>query len=615
MTEVPDSVVRRESAAASARTTRALLVIGAAIALAGWIGGHISDPTTWSGAAVLMGGITLLASAAVAFLEGRRREVPWGEVLRAVVAPVFDSTRAATWFGVGVFVGLPIIRFRGTVITDADSTRLLANVQYVRNHGVGYLRETQEVLVPHAAYWFTSAIGGVSLARWVPLVSYLLLSGTVAHITFRITRRPLATITAAVALFGFAPLLRQEKLLPLYALMLAVSYLGAEVAERVAHATERRAQWRLAALSALLLVLSAESHATGQLLFVAPALLVALGPWRVRLRAAARVYAVAAVLMLPRLAINVSVRGTSRLRSNYDYYLIRKGYLNLINERFWGYPVNVPLTRYVRDFARMLVEQFRFYAIPVLVLAIIGFVVIPRGAKALALLASTVLVVGILALQPSPFPRYALPLAPGLAILAGIGLASLASRFPPRGHLPIGLPGGFGAAALVLSALWALVNTAQFVNFTDNRVLGGPWPTIVARIDDGRPVAGVRSPQMMYLRDDLEVFGPVYWSEDEYVTYLTWPSDDAVLEIMSKYGIGWVFVTGDTLRTDKNYEVDYPASWLEPTHGQRPRHPEMLAASPEFCRVLRFRSRDAPAGRPTFYELYRVGSCAPGEEV
>ena len=67
MGDVPASAALRERAAAGVRMTRALLVIGSTIALTGWIGGHISDPTTWSGAAVLMGGLTLLGSAAVAW--------------------------------------------------------------------------------------------------------------------------------------------------------------------------------------------------------------------------------------------------------------------------------------------------------------------------------------------------------------------------------------------------------------------------------------------------------------------------------------------------------------------------------------------------------------------
>jgi hypothetical protein len=569
-------------------TTRVVGAGGVLLVLLGWIGGHISDPATRSGAMFLVGLIVVMATIGFATVDAARDRRPQFSTIRAALAPILESERTITWFAVGALIGVPILRFHGNVIGDADSARLLANVLYLRSHGLGYLTETQEVLVPHAAYWLTSVVGGLGVARWVPLFSYLVLSGTVAALAWRVTRHPLAPLVASVGLYGFVPLLDQQKRLPLYALMLAASTAGAFVAARL------DGGWRSAGAAAALLVIGAESHATGQLFLSAPALLLVLPPWPARWRATLRTYGVVAVLMVPRLLVNLAEHGTSRLRSNYDYYLIRNGYLDLINRDFWGYPVDVPLREYVSTFTDMVRVEFRWYALAIVALALIGVVRAPARVRIVAILSTLVVIGGILQVRPSPFPRYILPLAPGVAVLgawAAVRLWHLRRAMAVIACIAVGASGA-----------WSLVQAQRLVQASDERIRTGAWPDIASAINDDRAVAGVRAPQIMYVRDDVEVYGPLIWSEAEYVRYLTWESDDDVLALLDEYDVGWVFLTGDGQRIDgetRTYEEDYPGAWVEPTYGIRPRQREMIAQSPAFC--LR-----AEQGN---FQLYEVGPC------
>jgi hypothetical protein len=97
---------------------------------------------------------------------------------------------------------------------------------------------------------------------------------------------------------------------------------------------------------------------------------------------------------------------------------------------------------------------------------------------------------------------------------------------------------------------------------------------------------------------DREIWGTVFLSEEEFVTYLTWPSDQQVVDVLRDHDIGWALV-GE----DRRLEVDYHDAWLRPAYGRSARQAERLASSPDFCLV-----EQVPG-----YLLYRLGACRAGD--
>jgi hypothetical protein len=114
-------------------------------------------------------------------------------------------------------------------------------------------------------------------------------------------------------------------------------------------------------------------------------------------------------------------------------------------------------------------------------------------------------------------------------------------------------------------------------------------------------VIGARAHQSVFgITVDTPTWGDQFLTEDEYVTYLTWPSDEAVADLMERHDIGWAVVHPHLV-----YETPYNDVWLVPFHGRSARHVDALAASPRFCEWFR------EAG----YVLYKLGPCPGGGEV
>src|ERR671916_820376 len=65
----------------------------------------------------------------------------------------------------GVAVGLPFLATAGSVVWDADSSRLLASFVHVREHGPAFIVDTQDVALPYVLLGVPVAIGGIAAAR------------------------------------------------------------------------------------------------------------------------------------------------------------------------------------------------------------------------------------------------------------------------------------------------------------------------------------------------------------------------------------------------------------------------------------------------------------------
>jgi hypothetical protein len=190
------------------------------------------------------------------------------------------------------------------------------------------------------------------------------------------------------------------------------------------------------------------------------------------------------------------------------------------------------------------------------------------------------------------YPRYFSQLMVGAALAAG-GAVAIVLR---RGSGPFKALAPVCVVALLGTSLFTIEQVGDRVQEKQDRIASGPLPYLAGRIDDGKAVIGARVGQLMFVTDRIQTYGGQFLSEEEYVTYLTWPSDDDVLEMMRARGIGWLLIT-----PTRRLEGRYHNTWLVPTYGKRARHFRRVKVSPIFCKVTELQG----------YELYKLGSGDP----
>jgi hypothetical protein len=492
----------------------------------------------------------------------------------------------------GVLLATPLLAlYTPVLLGDADSARVLAAVTHVREHGIGFLLDTQDNLLPHLLLGPLVAVGGLPGAKLFALLSLQVLAGVCAYVTYRIWPSMLAAAAAAFALLAIPAAVDRGSVLPMYPTMLALGYLGGWLAYRAIVEPERRS---LAVAAGVCLALTPEAQQVGQLFLAVPLLLLVFAPtWRAGLAASARIYLFMALAMIPRIAINLSAGGLSDIARYRTDYWVTKGYLGLIQSHFWHYGgVDEPLGKYLTWLPWRFTHSLGPQGYVVLGLGVVAWLVFGGGRGRVFVLGVVGFLVLALTIKPVPaFPRYYSPFWPGMAILVGAGVGTLA-RQSPRTARPLAL--GVVAALMMLAAT-TLADASRVQDERRARVDNAPYRQLAGAITDGKGVIGARSHSLLNVTADIPTWGGQFLTEDEYVTYLTWPSDDAVIEMMERHDIGWVLIHANRL-----FETDYHNTWLVPAHGAVARHVERVAASPAFCRTAQVSG----------FLLYRLGGCA-----
>jgi hypothetical protein len=539
--------------------------------------------------------VAATAGALLVVLVLRDRPRP-GALPRLVTAVWADPPGDWVALPLGAVLALPLFGlYTRVLLQDADSARVIAAVTHVRTHGIDFLVDTQDNFGPHILLGPVVAVAGLAGAKAVAVISVQALAGVTAYVTRRITGSMLGAAAAAVALVAIPPVVDRGGFVPLYPVMLALGYLGGWLAYQAVTQPDRR--WLRAAAAGVCLALAPEAQAVGQLFLAAPLLLLVLAPgWRAGLAACGRIYLFVALTSIPRIAVNVADGGLSRITSYRTDYWITEGYVSEIQTGFWEYTgVDEPLRVYLGLLPGRFAGTLGTQGCVVLGVALAAWLLACRLRGRLLVLA----VVGTMLLavslkQVPPFPRYYSPLWPGIAILAGVGVAGVVRR---RSRLTGAVAVG---AVLALAALAGstLRDAVRIHDVHRAAVEAGPYSRLAEQVDDGKGVIGARSHSLLNVTADIPTWGGQFLTEDEYVTYLTWPSDAAVIEVMERHDIGWVLVHGTRI-----LELDYHDTWLIPHHGRPARQVDQVAASPAFCRHTEVDG----------YVLYRLGPCTGGE--
>lgn len=540
-----------------------------------------------------------LASATVIMLAvlTLRDRPPLAAVPRLLTRVWRDPPGAWVSFVLGVVVSVPVLALFSPLLGgDSDSARLLASVRYVQREGLGYLVDTQEPYLPPLLLTPVLAVGGLAGAKLVAILLVQVLAGTTSFVVHVLSRSMWGAAAAAVSLLCVSGVLGRAVRLPMYALMLALGYLGAWLAYRAMRAQVR--PWRAAVPAGICLALAQEAHPVGQLFLAVPAILVILAPdLRAGLRTMTRLYVVVALAMIPRIVINLWEGGLSFVTIPRTDYWITKGYVTELQTNFLTYDgINEGLGEFLVNFPARFDNALGSQGWLIILLACASVLVCCRGRRRAFVLACFGFLLLALTVKRVPsFSRYYAPFWPGLAMLVGLLVAALQRRR----RLPARVAAVAVTAGLVVAAVATLRQAAEASDRSQALIESGPAQRFAAAMDDGRGVIGARAHQFfLSVTPDVPTWGDQFLTEEEYVTYLTWPSTDAVLEVLEAHDIGWVYISWA-----RHLETEYNNTWLLPHYGRPSRHIAQIANNPSFCRWL------AEGGNV----LFRVGPCPAPE--
>jgi hypothetical protein len=520
----------------------------------------------------------------------RRRSLSLLDLPGKVFQSWSDPARPWLVFALGMAISIPLIALHTRfILFDSDSARLLASITFVEHHGIGYVVNTQANMLPHLLLTPVVALAGIGGAKAMGIAFLILLSGLTASITWRVSRSTLAAVVAVLALLSTEAILERARYVPMYPAMLLFGYLGVYLAYRACTETGRH-RWTLAVLAGLALVLSSEAHGLGVAFLVVPVFLLIALPSRSTVNALVAVFASTFVFYIPRAALNLSRGGLSHFLTYRQDYWTTKGYLTEIQRTFWRMPsTRTSILTYPFVWLSYLPRFMGWTAMPVLILAVVAFV-LARGRGRWFAFACFGFYMGPAVLRQAPlYPRYFTPIAVGAAIGAGTAVPLLTKRLRVPRWLPaLALP------VLVATSLVALLGASKLGRSRERMVYDGPYRALAAVVTDGKGVIGARPASMLFVNPRLEIYGGQFLTEREFVTYLTWPSNEAVIRMLQARNIGWVYVN-----PRRQFETVYHDTWLVPHYGLMARQVRELKDNPNFCEVLN-------EGGSV---LYRLGGC------
>lgn len=536
------------------------------------------------------------AVATLPSLQWARQQVATGATRSAVVADaakVFTlptTGLAATLIGAGV--ALPLIGTYAPVIGDPDSAWFVTSTQHVQRHGIGLLQDTQDVFVPHLTLGPLLAVGGYRAAIPFMILTLVALSALTAYLAYRLTNRGAGALAAAVVLVSIPAVTERADRLPMYAASFFLAYGSGWLLHRAMSDPDKVPWYPLAAGAGL--VLAYETHGVGQIFILVPFLFLLLHPWRQARRPFLLTLVTMAVASIPMVIINLSVDGLADFRTNYADFQVQK-YLPIVNAEFWEHNNDTTAFGYLTNLPDMTEKALGSLTLLLLLLIPVALAGLRAGRRAqLFVGVSTLTFLAAVAVNsPGTFGRYLTPLAVGLAVVVAVGV-TLALRSGDEARVL----GRILLTALTVGAFLHLVDRVSTSVEQREAIVHGASPDLVAAIDDDRAVIGVRPHQLLWTEPSLPTTYGRTMTEEDWVTFLSWPDDDTVTEMMDRYDVGWVYVM-----PDRRLEVEYHETWLEPTYGLTVDHVERLDESSQFCLVTE------EGGNL----LYRYGDCRPGD--
>jgi 4-amino-4-deoxy-L-arabinose transferase-like glycosyltransferase len=541
---------------------------------------------------VLGGGLILLGQITVR---------AWPQAFRFARASLLDSSTAlkaavsrdplsvaglslAVLFLLGVYIFL-VIRYAGLVPADSDDGRvMLFTAQILRDPG------TWIAVLPLLQYFAYGML--VTLFGWgaplvfVPLLFSLALAMLIGYVAYRMTGGKLwAFLAAAFAMSSLPVFFAQSRSLTFHAPALFFGYLGVFAA--INH-MRQGGRWPLA-VAGLALPAAFYSYNIGLLFLLIPPLFLLVDRSRATLTRLISIYGVVFVLAAPWLVSHLATFDLDHFFRQRESWALDQGYLELRNVEFFGIGSE---SRF--SFLTRLPNMFEGAAGPLIIalvfFSVVGLVWMPNWSwRSAALVALAIPIAALLYVTPAAYTRYTYMVLPGLVLLSVYGLTSLLNE------LSVDRRASNRATVLriaTIGLLAMLVLQRVDDNISKEPVAGKELELaqVAQIIDDGKGVIGSRVAPLIRYERDSELLIPDFVSQEDFVTYLSWPSDETVAEMLQRKNVGWLLIRHPA---DK-WEISYNA-WLTTVTGQPPQH---------------FRMVDSPLAERVYkgnwYSLHRV---------
>ena len=474
------------------------------------------------------------------------------------------------------------------ILTD-DSRVIVYTAEILRNPGI-WIFEIELPLLQYFTYASLVKIFGWSVPLvLVPLLFSFALALLVGYIAYRITDEPWAFLTAALALASLPVFLVQARSLPFYPPMLFFGYGGVFAA--IAYL---RGGGRLVFVAAVLgLAAALYSFAMGILFLPVPLLYVLINRKRSVTRRLGKMYAVVAGLTLPWFVWQLAVGGLAGLHQQQMNWQIERGYHRIRNLEFWGIQSESRI-----DFVEQLPGMFEDATGPLIFvlagLCIVGLIRLPSWSWRVAALITLATWVGTLVYaSPGFYPRYVYSVLPAVVLLSVYGFYGLL-RWLSSGHLTVHLARMAAIATIGLLSTVFIQHALDQMDTVDRIAAEtgtGDLPQVARLINDDRAILGSRPLQLTRYKLENALLGMSFISEEDAVTYLLWPSDDAVAGVFRRNHVGWVLIRHPAETWEKNYHI-----WLRQVAGQLPRHHLLVEDSSLVEQVF----------EGSTYSLYRV---------
>jgi 4-amino-4-deoxy-L-arabinose transferase-like glycosyltransferase len=446
-----------------------------------------------------------------------------------------------------------------------DARTLVFTNNILREPGTWILKQ-ELPLLQFATYAFL-----ITLFGWdtplvlVPLLFSAALALLVGYIAKRAGGGLWAFLAAALMLASLPVFLVQAKCLPFYPPTLFFGYGGAFAA--IVYA---RGGGRMAFLGAVLgLPAALYSFGIGIVFLAVPPLYLLIDRRRPVLTRLAQAYAIVVALAAPWLVWHLAVDGYDGLFRQQTTWLIDRGYLNIRNSEFWDTGSSSHIA-FLGRLPGMFADASGPLATPLAALSIVGLIRLPSWSwRAAVVLALAVPVAGLVYAVPASFNRYVYVLLPALVLLSAYGLHSLLrllSSYRRTAYLSI------VGATLALGLLGTLFlqnvqDALDTANLMQTRPTQSELAHVAELIDDDKAVIGSRPYWLIYHNHENELLTTDFLSEEDFVTYLSWPSDEAVAEMFERNNVGWILILQPAERWERDYHV-----WLTKAAGQLPQH-------------------------------------------
>ncbi len=491
------------------------------------------------------------------------------------------TARTVEWFA--ILLSLAYLAYclwpiaQAPKLSPDSGTALSISISLARGDP-GPLVSTLSPPLQTGTYAVLLSLGLTGIIAAMPALLSMGLAFTLGAMARHFTRSTIASIAVVIVLSFSNVFWEQTGWLTFYPAFALFGYAGLYLGGR--YVLEDSGSVDLAFLAALLLAYSLCAFTTALVFLPVPALLLLCFWNRTRVQKTLKLYALIGVFASPWLVWHIWVGG-----SHFYYHPLNwftENYLQTVNRDFWHLP-HASLAAYLPNMIGVGFRELMPAPLWAVALFGLGSLFATRGVRAgvFAVACIGFFICTLAVIRPAPYARYFYPILPFVTLLGAYGFYSYWEFMKRR---PFGrfFMTGVAGVAIVLAALAGFIPSARATYNTKyaDRLESSPsysdMRAIAGIIHDERGVIARDSGmQAVILSNQIHTVFLV--SERDYVTYLSWPSDEEVMLVLRKYDIGWILLYKDTERWEKGYNI-----WLEEAYGVPPRHYTMVEHAPDF---------------------------------